>query len=95
MGILQETTISLWENQGKIHGVLGRAARLLIHKEPIGKAVELLCTLIRTDTTPVQLVTLLRSPHDFVVLKRGPGSRLLRRLASDARLLLGSTSLKI
>ena len=28
--------------------VLGRAARLLIHKEPIGKAVELLCTLIRT-----------------------------------------------
>ena len=39
--------------------VLGRAARLLIHKEPIGKAVELLCTLIRADTTPVQLVTLL------------------------------------
>jgi hypothetical protein len=48
--------------------VLGRAARLLIHKEPIGKAVELLCTLIRTDTTPVQLVTLLHMEniHGFI-----------------------------
>ena len=51
-------------------------------------------TLARTDTTPVQLATLLHSPHDFVVLKRGPGSRLLRRLASSTRLLLGALVLK-